>query len=509
MKRRGSGILCHITTLPSPYGIGDLGPAAYSFADFLYKSKQSYWQLLPLNPTNQRYADSPFSTMSSCAGNTVLISPDLLAADGLLTAAELQDRPPFPADKVDYQGVSRFKQALFRKAHARFKERGEEHDYQRFCSGHAEWLDDHALFTAISVRLGLIPLSEWPRELSDPRSPEVQRLREELSDDVERERFLQFIYYKQWNALRHYCHGKGIMMIGGFPMFMNYDSVDIWVYPQYFKVDERRKPYVVAGSPPDAFSADGQLFNCAVYNWEALQQDNFSWWVRRFHYLFKMYDFVRIDHFRGLISYWEVPAGAPNALKGKWEPAMVHDFLNAILVHFPTLPVIAEDLGVITAEVREAMEAYGIPGIKVLLLAFQKGAYEPSYLPHNHNHNCVVYTGTHDTNTVMGWFDSPDNEVDKELLFDYLGREVETEVNWEFIRMAMMSVAHTCIIQMQDLLGSGEETRMNTPGQALGNWQWRMPQMDLTGRIARLAGMTASYGRAANPGKELLPDAKK
>ena len=507
MKRRGSGILCHITSLPSPFGIGDLGPAAYSFADFLYKAKQSYWQVLPLNPTNQRYGDSPFTTMSSCAGNTVLISPELLAADGLLNEAELHDHPPFPEERVDYRTVSRFKQALFRKAHARFKEREPDHNYQRFCQGHAEWLDDHALFTAISVHLGSIPLAEWPVELGDPGSQEVQRLREELADDVEREKFLQFTFYKQWNTLRHYCNGKGIMIIGDFPMFMNSDSVDLWVYPQYFKIDERKRPYLMPGSPPDSFSPDGQTFSGAAYDWQALQQENFGWWIRRFHYLFKMYDFVRIDHFRGLISTWEIPAGE-NPLKGRWEPALVHDFLSAILIHFPMLPVIAEDLGVITAEVREAREIYGIPGMKVLLLAFQKGAYEPSYLPHNHSQNCVVYTSTHDTNTVMGWFDTPDNEVDKELLFDYLGREVESEVNWEFIRMAMMSVAHTCIIPMQDVLGSGEESRMNRPGEADQNWQWRMPGIDLTGRIARLAGMTVSYGRAANPGKELLPEAK-
>lgn len=338
MKRRGSGILCHITSLPSPHGIGDLGPGAYAFADFLYQAKQSYWQVLPLNPTNQRYADSPFTSMSSCAGNTALISPDQLVNDGLLSETDLLDRPGFSDQTVVYASTSRYKQHLFQRAHARFKERQEtEHDYQRFCDGHAAWLDDHALFSAISVHLGLIPLCDWPGELSDAKNTEVESLRRELSDAVEREKFLQYIFYKQWHSLKNYCNSKGILIIGDFPMFMSYDSVDIWINPELFKVDQHKKPLALAGSPPDSFSAEGQLFNCAVYDWNALKADGFKWWIRRFHYLFKMYDIVRIDHFRGLISYWEIPAGAPKALNGAWKEAAVFDFINALLVHYPTL----------------------------------------------------------------------------------------------------------------------------------------------------------------------------
>ena len=496
MRKRGSGILCHITSLPSPYGIGDLGPGAYAFADFLHQARQSYWQVLPLNPTNQGYGNSPFTSMSSCCGNTLLISPDLLASEGLISESEMQDHPPFPGDKVDYGGALRYKQTLFQRAYARFKERGAiDHDYHRFCSGHADWLEDHALFTAISQHLGQTPLCDWPAELKEVRSGAVQRLREELADAVQLEKFLQYLFFKQWNSLKNYCNGKGIQIIGDFPMFMNYDCADIWVRPELFKVDAGKKPYVVAGSPPDSFSAEGQIFNCAVYDWDALKRAGFSWWIRRFHLLFKMFDFVRIDHFRGLIAYWEVPGGEQNALNGKWVPGGVYDFMDAMLVHFPMMPVLAEDLGVITPDVREAMERYTIPGIRLLNLAFHGEGYD-SYLPHNHIQNCVVYTATHDTNTVEGWFNKSENRGDRERMSRYLGREVENGLSWEVIRLAMMSVAHTSIILMQDVLGAGEEARMNTPGEAEGNWLWRLPASDLGGQAARLAEMTLCYGRA-------------
>lgn len=497
MKKRGSGILCHITSLPSPFGIGDLGPGAYAFADFLAASKQSYWQILPLNPTNERYADSPFCSMSSCAGNTVLISPELLASKGLLSQSELLDHPPFSEEKVNYAEASRYKQRLFKRAHARFKQRAaNSHDFNRFCNGHRAWLDDHALFIAISEHLSGIPLRDWPKEIGDRSGQEFRNLQQTVADAVEREKFLQFVFFEQWHSLKNYCNGKGIHIIGDFPLFMNYDSVDIWVHPEFFKVDENRKPYVMAGSPPDNFSAEGQLFNCAVYDWDALKKDGFTWWVQRFHYMFNLYDFVRIDHFRGLISYWEVAAGERSGKNGTWKPAAVHDFLNTLLRFFPTLPVIAEDLGTITADIREAMAMYAIPGIKVLLLAFQKGACESVYLPHNHPQNCVAYTGTHDTNTIMGWFGKEDSRDDKVFLSQYLGREIVTEANWELIKLTMMSVAHTAIIQLQDLLGAGEESRMNTPGQAEGNWQWRLPAAQLTRHASRLAQLSVSYDRA-------------
>lgn len=495
MKRRGSGILCHITSLSSPFGIGDLGPGAYAFADFLSQAGQIFWQVLPVNPTNRRYFDSPFTSLSSCAGNTALISPELLAAAGLLTQAEIEDRPAFAGDMVDYEAASRFKKRLFERAYSRFAEaKAVDADFARFVRGNDAWLEDHAFFTALTDHLGGIPLSEWPRELTDRSSSALSQLRRELDREVEREKFLQCIFFKQWHALKNYCNFKGISIVGDFPMFMSYDAVDVWAAPEIFKVDENRKPLLLAGSPPDSFSADGQLFNCAVYDWEALKREEYAWWLRRFRLLFKLYDIVRIDHFRGFVATWEVPAGEMDGKKGSWHSTPGVEFFRAMLRRFPSFPVIAEDLGVITPDVREAMAALEIPGMKILLLAFQQGAMERSYLPHHHHPASVVYTGTHDTNTIQGWFDSASSE-EKEGLFRYLGREVEEEVNWEFIRMAMMSVCRTAIIQMQDVIGTGAETRMNTPGKAEGNWQWRLPETDLSRVAARLAAMTDRYGR--------------
>ncbi|QWV92705.1 4-alpha-glucanotransferase [Geomonas oryzisoli] len=494
MKKRSSGILCHITSLPSPFGIGDLGPDAYRFADFLVAAKQNFWQVLPLNPTNRKYLDSPFSSISSCAGNTVLISPQLLVEDGLVTPAEAEDHPGFP-DRVDYQAVSRFKRQLFGRAHARFKEqRREDGAFAGFCRGNAGWLEDHALYTALVERLDARPLHEWPAPIRSRDNGELARQREQLHEEIEREKFLQFVFCRQWHRLKSYCNDRGIRIIGDFPMFMNYDAADIWVAPELFKVDHELKPLVLAGSPPDTFSEKGQLFNCAVYDWNRLRETGFQWWLRRFRRLFELFDHVRIDHFRGLTSCWEVPAGAENAQQGSWQPVPGSEFLDAMVRQYPTFPVIAEDLGVITAEVREQMCLYGIPGMKVLVVAFQDDA--AIYLPHNHSVDSVAYTGTHDTNTVQGWFDAAAPE-EKERLARYLGRAPEGDACWEVIRLALMSVARTAVIQMQDLLGGGAETRMNTPGRPEGNWQWRLPpSCDLPGIAGQLADLTVRYNRA-------------
>mgnify|MGYP001176841691 CR=1 FL=1 len=494
MKKRSSGVLCHITSLPSPFGIGDLGPDAYRFADFLIASKQNFWQVLPLNPTNRKCLDSPFSSISSCAGNTALISPQLLVDEGLVTQAEVDDHPRFP-DRVDYQAVSRFKLQLFRRAHGRFKgERRGNGEFDRFCRDNAGWLEDQALYTALLGRLDAKPLPEWPPAIRSREPGEMARLREELHDEIEREKFLQFVFSRQWYSLKRYCNDRGIRIIGDFPMFMNYDAVDIWTNPELFKVDQELKPLYLAGSPPDTFSEKGQLFNCAVYDWDRLGSTGFEWWLRRFRSLFQLYDHVRIDHFRGLTSCWEVPAGAEDALQGSWQPVPGDEFLDAMVRHYPNFPVIAEDLGVITAEVREQMAQYGIPGMKVLVVAFQDDA--PIHLPHNHSVNSVAYTGTHDTNTVRGWYDGAAADQ-RERLARYLGRSPEGEPHWEVIRLALMSVAQTAVVQMQDILGGGEKTRMNTPGKTEGDWQWRLPpSCDLAGVATRMAEMTVRYDRA-------------
>lgn len=497
MKKRASGILCHVTSLPSPFGIGDLGPAAFAFADFLAEGKQGYWQVLPMNPTIGRYMNSPFSTVSSCAGNTIMISPEALMEEGLLTRAELDDHPPFPEETVDYQQVARFKQHLFKRAHQRFRERGERGDeFRNFCKEHSGWLEEHALFTALFEQLGESQLAQWPAGIKGRNPEELQQMRETLADQVHREKFLQFSFHKQWRALRKYCNGKGIQIIGDFPLFVSDDSADVWAHPELFRVDENLKPLVVAGAPPDDFSPQGQVFNCAVYDWKALKESGFDWWVRRFRSLFSLYDVVRIDHFRGLISYWELAPGAESGINGKWVEVPTSEFLNTMVRFYPSFPVVAEDLGTITAEVREAMYLYGVPPMKVLVLGFKGKGIESAYLPHNHVENCVVYTGTHDTTTAVEWFEQPGHDADREELFQYLGRKVETEINWEFIRLAMMSVASTCMIQMQDLLGLGGSSRMNTPGKAQGNWLWRFREQGYREHAPRLAEMSGRYGRA-------------
>jgi 4-alpha-glucanotransferase len=497
MKKRGSGILCHITSLPSQFGIGDLGPAAFAFADFLAEAKQGYWQVLPMNPTVSRYMNSPFSTVSSCAGNTIMISPEALRDEGLLTQAELDDHPPFPEEMVDYQQVARFKQHLLKRAHQRFREHGEQSDeFRNFCNEQGTWLEEHSLFIAIFEHLGESQLADWPAGIKGRNPEQLQKMRETLADSVEREKFLQFSFHKQWHALRMHCNGKGVQIIGDFPLFVSYDSVDVWVHPELFRVDENLKPVAVPGAPPDDFSPEGQIFNCAVYNWEPLKESGFDWWVKRFRSLFSLYDVVRIDHFRGLISYWELPLGSQNGMNGNWIPVPTSEFLNTMVRFYPSFPVIAEDLGTITAEVREAMYLYGIPPMKVLVLGFENRGFESVYLPHNHVENCVVYTGTHDTATAVEWFEQQGHDADREVLFQYLGRRVESGINWEFIRMAMMSVASTCIIQMQDLLGLGGDSRMNRPGKAEGNWLWRFKEEGYREHAPRLAEMSARYGRA-------------
>lgn len=495
MKRRASGVLCHVTSLPSPFGIGDLGPGAYRFAEFLHEAKQGYWQVLPLNPTNERYLNSPFISVSSCAGNTALVSPQLLVADGLLTQAEVEDHPPFDALRVDYNAVSRFKDHLFLRAHHRFKEeQAADREYAAFCRDNGEWLEDHALHNAMTAHLNGLPLAQWPEALRRRTGDEVRQMSTELSDAVEREKFLQYLFNRQWHALKQHCNEKGISIIGDFPMFMSYDAADIWVHPEFFKVDENKQPLFQAGSPPDSFSAKGQLFDCAAYDWSALRESGFSWWVTRFRHLFRRFDLVRIDHFRGLISYWEVPAGAKDALQGNWQPAPCDEFLDTMVRYFPSFPVIAEDLGVITAEVREKMAQLGIPGMKVLVVAFQDDA--GIYLPHRHPENSIAYTGTHDTNTARGWFEGAAPDA-KRRLSDYIGRDPGDEAAWELIRLAQMSPARTAMMQLQDLVGGGAGTRMNTPGSAEGNWQWRLaPSADLTGVAQRLAEMTLRYDRA-------------
>ena len=496
MKRRASGILLHVTSLPSPFGIGDMGPWAYRFADFLAETKQSYWQILPLNPINPDHY-SPYHSASAFAGSPLLISPELLVRDGYLEESDVASRPEFPRHRVDFPAVISYKTALLDKAFSRFQQGERPPDYRIFCSSHAEWLDDFALFSALAQSRPGQAWSDWPVGLRDRNSESIDLARVEMGESIEKEKFFQYLFFGQWLELKRYVNNKGIMVIGDIPVYVDYNSADVWSNPELFRLDDNKKPIVVAGVPPDYFSETGQLWGHPIYNWQKLQDDGYAWWLARIGAAMSMCDINRIDHFRGLVAYWEVPGRDTTALNGRWVEAPVCDFFDAVMKKFVSLPIIAEDLGVITPDVREMIRYLGVPGMKILLFAFGPDLPSNPYAPHNMDKNCIVYTGTHDNNTVRGWFDTEAATDDKSRLFQYLGREVDPDaVPWEMIRLAMMSPARTAIFPLQDLLGLGQEARMNLPSRKEGNWMWRFSSEMLTEQIAcKLRDMTVIYGR--------------
>lgn len=496
MKRRGSGILLHITSLPSPFGIGDLGPEAYRFVDFLVEAKQSFWQLLPINPTAPVYYNSPYHSTSAFAGNPLFISLSLLVKEGLLDKSEFEPLPDFPDNTVDYHGVGDFKGILFQKAYERFKTK-RDNDYERFCVQESPWLNDFSLFAALKLYGEGRAWSEWPRDLRDRNPAALQSGQQEFIDVINREKFLQYIFFKQWSALKEYCCQKNIQVIGDIPIYVQHDSADVWSHPEFFKLDENKRPFVVAGVPPDYFSKTGQRWGNPVYNWDMLKQKGYGWWIERIAYNLKKFDFIRIDHFRGFKGYWEIPAGEKTAINGRWEEAPAMDFFTQLTKKFACLPIIAEDLGIITPDVREVIRHFEFPGMKILLFAFGDDLPSNPYIPHNLPQNCVAYTGTHDNNTIRGWFNKESTPEEKKRLFQYLGREVPiNELHWEMVRLLMMSSANTIITPMQDILGLDEKARMNTPATLTGNWEWKLLPDHLNPSLAKsLREMTEIYGR--------------
>jgi 4-alpha-glucanotransferase len=498
MLRRGSGILLHITSLPSRYGIGDMGPWSYRFADFLGEAKQSLWQILPLNPTEPAYGNSPYQSESAFAGNPLLISPELMVRDGLLEDTNLATPPQFPKGRIDYDATIAYKEKLFDMAHECFSQTSPKHEYEKFCAENAFWLDDFALFKVLKIRFSGKVWTEWPQEIRDRQPEALQALMKELHKGIEREKFLQFLFFRQWISLKGYCNQRGIQIFGDIPIYVIHDSADVWANPELFDLDDTGNPSAVAGVPPDYFSETGQLWGNPLYRWDRLRETGYTWWIKRIAHNAKYLDLVRVDHFRGFVGYWEVPAGEANAINGSWVEAPAEDFFNTLLKRFPRLPIIAEDLGVITPDVREIMHRFDLPGMKVLLFAFGDDLATNPYIPHNLPKNCVIYTGTHDNNTVRGWFEREATPETKERLVQYLGREVSVErIHWELIRLAMMSVANMAIFPMQDLLGLGEDARMNRPATTEGNWQWQLLQEQLTPHLTqKLLEMTEIYGRA-------------
>lgn len=502
---RASGILLHPTSLPSPYGIGDLGQTAYDFIDFLVKAKQTYWQVLPLGPTG--YGDSPYQCFSAFAGNTNLISPEALVEQELLTQEEIGDKPDFPEGRVDFGAVIEWKNALFKKAYERFRLTANvdlRGSFESFTQIVSFWLDDYALFRAIKKSQGQKSWQEWDVPLKLREESAILQAHEDLLEEVQAQKFYQFLFFRQWTRLKSYANGKGIKIIGDVPIFISLDSADVWCNPQEFKLNEDGSPKVVAGVPPDYFSKTGQLWGNPIYNWDAMREDGFKWWVSRVKFTLKTVDILRIDHFRGFAASWEVPGGDETAENGRWVNVPGKELFVTLRKTLGKLPILAEDLGVITPDVEELRDGFGFPGMRILQFAFG-GDPKNHDLPHNYIKNCVVYTGTHDNDTIAGWFNSQvgegstrdSAEISREHNFclTYLDSD-GTEINWDFIRACLASVANTAIVPMQDLLGLGNEARMNLPASNSGNWNWQCKNNDLSDEIAeRLGKLTEIYGR--------------
>jgi 4-alpha-glucanotransferase len=511
---RASGILLHPTSFPGPHGIGDLGVSAYNFLDYLVEAKQSLWQVLPLGPTG--YGDSPYASFSSFAGNPLLISLDQLVEWGVLDSGEIDHPPEFPIDFIDYGWVIYWKVPLLEKAARSFLANADatmQAEYKAFCDEQAFWLDDFALFMAVKEEFdrkaqeegvfGAMWSNYWDKDIT-LRDPEaMQRWREKEADAIAVKKVLQFFFFKQWTALKAYANENGIEIIGDIPIFVAPDSVDVWANPDLFFLDEHGQPTVVAGVPPDYFSETGQLWGNPLYRWQEMQKRGFAWWINRIKATLQMVDIIRIDHFRGFSAYWEVPAGQETAIRGRWVKSPGKKLFEAIDQALGHLPILAEDLGVITKDVEELRDSFGFPGMKILQFAFDtkeadtmKGGLNATnpFLPHNHVYNSVVYPGTHDNDTTRGWYSQRTDE-ERDMVRRYMARD-DQDIVWDFIKMSMASVSRFAIFQMQDILNLDSDARMNTPSVLGGNWAWRYrPEALNEWSSTRLANLVDLYGR--------------
>jgi 4-alpha-glucanotransferase len=503
---RSSGILLHPTSLPGPYGIGDLGSQARQFADFLASAGQTLWQVLPLGPTG--FGDSPYQCFSAMAGNPLLISPDLLMQRGWLVASDLRNAPQFPADEVDFGPLIPWKMGALASAARRFFEcaaPGDRAPFDAFCERNAGWLDDFALFMALKQSHPEGIWSNWEAGLRSRNPQALESARQALAVPVSVHKFLQFAFFEQWGTLRAYCRERGVRLMGDLPIYVAHDSADVWANPQYFHLDGTGNPTVVAGVPPDYFSATGQLWGNPIYRWDVLASSGYDWWLKRFRAVLEMVDMVRLDHFRGFEAFWEVPASESTAEHGSWVKGPGSALFQASHDALGDLPLVAENLGVITPEVEAIRAQFGFPGMSILQFAFGSDPQGPSFRPHNYPRELVAYTGTHDCDTTMGWWTSQGRgestrsaeEIrgEREFAKKYLNTDGR-EIHWVFIRALLASVADTVLIPMQDVLGLGSETRMNQPATMGGNWRWRMgPEMMRSDFAQRLREITGLYGR--------------
>jgi 4-alpha-glucanotransferase len=494
---RASGILLHPTSLPGRFGIGDLGPEAYRFVDFLASTRQQLWQVLPLGPTG--HGNSPYLCYSAMAGNPLLISLEELCNRSLLHSDELHELEHLSPHQIDFDRVIPIKTELLKRAASRFDEMASDEDRAALAQFSEEchfWVDEFAFFMALKNAHGGASWTEWPSDIARREPEAMAAWREKLASDIFCHKFLQFEFHRQWQALRQYARDRQIQIIGDIPIYVAHDSVDVWAYPENFMLDEETlAPAQMAGVPPDYFSETGQLWGNPTYNWEALKKSGFNWWIQRINALLGYVDIIRVDHFRGLQAFWSVPAGETTAINGEWVEALGTELFEAVRQTFGKLPVMAEDLGMITPEVEALRDEFEFPGMKILHFAFGGGSDNP-YLPFNYVPNSVVYTGTHDNDTTLGWFEKmPDQE--RERLFQYIGCISPEGIHWTMIRLALMSVSNQAIVPLQDVLGYGSDCRMNTPGQGDGNWAWRYHADAITDEMRdRLRMLTEMSDRA-------------
>ncbi|NET47438.1 MAG: 4-alpha-glucanotransferase [Merismopedia sp. SIO2A8] len=494
---RTSGILLHPTSFPGAFGVGDVGGAAYRFIDFLYTCKQSVWQVLPLGPTG--HGNSPYMSYSSMAGNPILISLEKLAEQGWLSQEALErDRPSFSTDQADYEQAIPFKTALLTQAAQNFAANATDEqkaEFEAFCQERQGWLDDYALFMALKQAHDGQSWAQWDKAIAQRDSDAITEWQQKLAEPILHHKFWQFIFFTQWNALRHYANQRGISILGDMPIYVAHDSADVWASPENFQLDPKTgEPALMAGVPPDYFSATGQLWGNPIFNWEQIAEDQFQWWIRRVKGLLDYVDIMRIDHFRGFQAYWQVEQGETTAINGEWQEAPGEDMFKAIAAELGPLPIIAEDLGIITPEVEALRDQFEFPGMKILHFAFGSDPGNP-YLPFNYTRNCIVYTGTHDNDTTVGWFNQL-QDWERNSVVNFLGGINPEGIHWMLIRLALCSIANQAIFPLQDLMGLGSEARMNTPGVGTGNWAWRYDEALLTKEMGdRLSLLTTMYGR--------------
>lgn len=503
---RCSGILCHVTSLSGRWGIGDFGNEAYRFVDWLVEAGQSLWQVLPLGPPG--YGESPYQCFSAFAGNPLMIGLDRLVEAGWLSPEELETAPAFSQSSVDFEQVRQWREAKLIAAHTGFQQNAsstQQAEFADFRNQHAWWLEDYALFAALKHAHAGRPWPEWEQELVTRQPQALHQATTSLALEVEQEVFRQFQFDRQWRELKEYANARGIRIMGDVPIFVAHDSADVWAHQHLFSLNEQGQPTVIAGVPPDYFSVTGQRWGNPLYRWDVMRDEGYGWWISRLRHVLTQVDLLRLDHFRGFAGYWEIPGESPTAAGGRWLPGPGEAFFRKVLDELGELPLVAEDLGLITPDVEALRDTFKFPGMRILQFAFGEDPKGSDYQPHNYPHNSVVYTGTHDNDTTVGWFNSQAGKgttrtaeqisEERARVLHYLGTD-GSEIHWDMIRMALASVADTAILPLQDVLGLGSEARMNLPGSASDNWRWRyLPGSLTSARAQRMAELTALYER--------------